>query len=221
MRSWAYWKHEEEGITDRTDTVIAPFRKGRAARKYAGKHVPVVGDRVVPLKPQAKAVWRDIEQLEQKYGETPVVTFVPCPNLTYICRHGANPVPVPRIGKEYLGTIWRPYATVMIRGSNQRWISVEMVVDSGADHTLLPGRYAALLGIDLHACVKRATAGVGGPENIYLYKVLDRQFGKLAKKKSRSDSWAATTYRLCWGVWGSSESLDVRFRNRQSIFAKP
>jgi len=64
--------------------------------------------------------------------------------------------PFRRIGKEYLGTIWRPYAKVMIQGPNQRWVSVEMVVDSGADHTLLPGRYAAMLGIDLHACVKRA-----------------------------------------------------------------
>lgn len=128
--------------------------------------------------------------------------------------------PFRRFGKEYLGTIWRPYATVMIQGPNQRWVSVEMVVDSGADHTLLPGRYAALLGIDLHACVKRPTAGVGGPEKVYLYKSLTVSLGGWRKRVpvgflGRDD----VPPRL--GRLGFLESLDVRFRNRQTIFARP
>ena len=74
---------KKASLTERTLSLLLSG-KGRAARKYAGKHVLVVGDQIVPLKAQAQAVWQDIEQLELKYGETPVVTFVPCPNLSYI-----------------------------------------------------------------------------------------------------------------------------------------
>ena len=84
MRSWYNGSMKKKAsLTERTLSLLLSG-KGRTARKYAGKHVLVVGDRIVPIKSQTKAVWRDIEQLEQKYGETPVITFVPCPNLTYI-----------------------------------------------------------------------------------------------------------------------------------------
>jgi hypothetical protein len=85
--------------------------------------------------------------------------------------------PFRRIGKEYLGTIRRPYATVLVRGKGRRWISVEMVVDSGADYTLLPATYAELLGIDLAACVPMTTFGIGGSETVHLYKSLNVRLG--------------------------------------------
>ena len=48
-----------------------------------------------------------------------------------------------------------------------------IVVDSEADYTLLPRRYAIALGIDLaNDCVTGTTLGVGGSEAVYLYKKL-------------------------------------------------
>ncbi len=80
--------------------------------------------------------------------------------------------PFKRIGKEYLGTIFRPYAVVSMQGENKRWSLVEMIVDTGADYTLLPRRYAQVLGIDLSKCVPKTSLGIGGSETVYLYKNL-------------------------------------------------
>ena len=66
--------------------------------------------------------------------------------------------PFTKVGKTYLGTIYRPYAKIKLSSEKvDEWIPVEVVVDTGADYTLLPRRYAFLLG-------------VGGSETIHLYK---------------------------------------------------
>ena len=58
--------------------------KSKEAKKYAGKHVLVVKDRVVPLKEKEEEIWKDIEQLKKKYGEMPMITFVPRHDISYI-----------------------------------------------------------------------------------------------------------------------------------------
>lgn len=80
--------------------------------------------------------------------------------------------PFTRIGKGYLGIIYRPYARVEISSRNvDEWFPAEAVIDTGADYTLLPRRYADLLGIDVNVeCHPDTTLGVGGSETIYLCK---------------------------------------------------
>ena len=80
--------------------------------------------------------------------------------------------PFTKVGKTYLGTIYRPYAKIKLSSEKvDEWIPVEVVVDTGADYTLLPRRYAFLLGIDLTTdCLPETTLGVGGSETIHLYK---------------------------------------------------
>lgn len=75
-------------------------------------------------------------------------------------------------GKSFLGNIYRPYVRILVTSKRiDEWIPVEMVVDTGADYTLLPKRYAQLLGIDLiKECRLDKTLGVGGQEKIFLYK---------------------------------------------------
>jgi predicted aspartyl protease len=77
-----------------------------------------------------------------------------------------------KIGKSDLGVIYRPYIIVQIFMENiGKWQPVEMVVDSGADYTLLPRRFSQILEIDLgRDCSADTTAGIGGSETIYLYK---------------------------------------------------
>ena len=74
--------------------------------------------------------------------------------------------------KGYMGEIYRPYITVLITSKNiDEWIPIEMIVDSGADYTLLPKKYAQLLSIDLMKdCYPQETSGVGGKERVYLCK---------------------------------------------------
>jgi hypothetical protein len=74
---------KKASLTEKTLSLLLSGR-GRTARKYAGKHVLVVRDRIVPLKTKSRDAWRDIERLKREYGETPIITFVPCPDLAYI-----------------------------------------------------------------------------------------------------------------------------------------
>lgn len=53
------------------------------AKKYAGHHVLVVQDQIIPLKEGKEAV-EDIERLEKKYGKTPTLVFVPRQDISYI-----------------------------------------------------------------------------------------------------------------------------------------
>lgn len=57
--------------------------KHSLSKKYAGKHVLVIGDKIIPLK-EGKAALSDIEKLEKKYGEAPTIVFVPRPDISYI-----------------------------------------------------------------------------------------------------------------------------------------
>lgn len=75
-------------------------------------------------------------------------------------------------GNGHLGNIYRPYVQLLITSDKiDEWIPIEMIVDTGADYSLFPKRYAELLGIDLEKeCFEQITYGVGGKEGIYLYK---------------------------------------------------
>lgn len=53
------------------------------AKRYAGHHVLVIENQIIPLKDGAKAI-KDIEQLEKKYGRTPTIAFVPRQDISYI-----------------------------------------------------------------------------------------------------------------------------------------
>jgi hypothetical protein len=94
-----------------------------------------------------------------------------------------------------------------------------MVVDSGADYSLLPGRYAALLDVDLRRCVRRTTGGIGGPERIYLHKSLVVRLGTWQKKVPVGFLGRDDVPPLL-GRLGFMEVLDVRFVNHETIFAQ-
>lgn len=78
--------------------------------------------------------------------------------------------------KEYPSNIFgitrRPIAQVYFQHKNKvRWLPVAMVVDSGADYTLLPKFLAASLGISLPKdCKLIGTRGVGGESTVHLLR---------------------------------------------------
>ncbi|MEW6040478.1 MAG: DUF5678 domain-containing protein [Elusimicrobiota bacterium] len=69
--------------TRKTLSVLLSGRS-RLARRFAGKHVLVVKNRVIPLKEKEEDIWKDIEMLKKKYGEMPIVTFIPRQDISYI-----------------------------------------------------------------------------------------------------------------------------------------
>lgn len=87
--------------------------------------------------------------------------------------------PFEKIPSDIFGSVYRPYASVLLQKKNEDgWIETRMVVDTGADYTLLPRIYARRLGIDILAdCTAQETHGVGGAETIYLYRGLKAKVG--------------------------------------------
>ncbi len=59
-----------------------------------------------------------------------------------------------------------------------RWVRVAMLVDTGADYTLLPHLYASYLGIVLNRQAHVfETMGIGGRESVYLVRHWPMQLG--------------------------------------------
>lgn len=127
--------------------------------------------------------------------------------------------PFKKIGKEYLGTIWRPYATVSIKAKNTDWILVQMLVDSGADYTLLPRKYAELLGIDFSKCAPKTTLGVGGSETVYFYKSIMVRLG-IWQKEIPVGFLARNDIPPLLGRLEFMEVLEVAFKDYKTIFKK-
>lgn len=81
---------------------------------------------------------------------------------------------------DIFGSVWRPVAKVgfwsrKIKG----WVDVIMIVDTGADYTILPRFYALDLGINIHKdCTSYQTFGIGGSERVYLLKNAKVKLGK-------------------------------------------
>ena len=75
--------------------------------------------------------------------------------------------------------IFRPVAQVFLYSEAKKiWYEVWMIVDTGADYTLLPKHLAARLGININKeCQLFKTSGIGGEEKVYLKKNLRVKIG--------------------------------------------
>ena len=78
--------------------------------------------------------------------------------------------PFEKIGASFFGTVYRPRANVLLKSpKHDIWTRTWMIVDTGADFTILPPYIASDLDISLeNDCIKDTTIGVGGERNIYL-----------------------------------------------------
>lgn len=84
------------------------------------------------------------------------------------------------IPSQIFGTIYRPVvkAEFKIVGV-QDWLEVPMIVDTGADYTILPRWLANDLRVDLHRdCERHSTFGIGGTEIVYLARRMLVQLGR-------------------------------------------
>lgn len=68
-----------------TDETLSLLLSGKhpSIKKYVGRQVFVVKDKVLPIKTGKKGL-EEFKKLKEKYGESPVATFVPDPAVTYI-----------------------------------------------------------------------------------------------------------------------------------------
>lgn len=68
-----------------TDKTLNLLLSGKhpSIKKYAGKQVFVIKDKILPIKTGSKGL-EEFKKLKEKYGEPPIVTFVPDPGVSYI-----------------------------------------------------------------------------------------------------------------------------------------
>lgn len=81
-----------------------------------------------------------------------------------------------------LGSIRRPLITVSLWSEVlQKWHKVEMLVDTGADYTILPSYLAILLEVDLEKAKKVDAQGVGGAQTVYFFPALPIKIGEMER----------------------------------------
>lgn len=120
-----------------------------------------------------------------------------------------------------VGAIRRPVAAVRIYSTVfQRWLAYTMVVDTGADFSVLPASVALDVGIPLKACEPQTVSGVGGHQRIFLYRTLRVRLGSWegvlpAGFVEREDLPPLLGRCRCLDVF------DVRFCNFVTTFSTP
>ena len=75
------------------------------------------------------------------------------------------------------GPIPRPIAEVNFLTQDQQWRNITMVIDTGADITLLPSYLALFLGYEIDALEKIKTQGVEGSHTVYLLREMKVKIG--------------------------------------------
>lgn len=80
--------------------------------------------------------------------------------------------PFEEVGKGKFGYIYRPVAKVSLKSPTDNiWVNAWMIVDTGADYTIIPRHFSEKLRISLERdCFKDETFGVGGNQVIYFLK---------------------------------------------------
>lgn len=75
-------------------------------------------------------------------------------------------------GDGIFGRILRPIAKVTFKSPHvDKFVDVWMIIDTGADYTMLPRHFSEKLRISLERdCFKDITFGVGGEQSIYFFK---------------------------------------------------
>jgi len=83
------------------------------------------------------------------------------------------------------GHIYRPVAKVTLKApSVNKFVGIWMVVDTGADFTIIPRHFSEKLRVSLERdCTKDITLGVGGAQTIYFLKSrISAKIGNMERK---------------------------------------
>lgn len=130
--------------------------------------------------------------------------------------------PFEAVGKSFFGVVKRPVAKVSFMSPKGNiWIDTWMVVDTGADFTILPQYLSIDLGISLeHDCVKDITAGVGGDQSIYLCKLkIKAKIGKFEREVPLA-FFSSNEVPALLGRLGFLETFDTEFLKTHVLLFK-
>lgn len=126
-------------------------------------------------------------------------------------------------GSTRFGPVLIPMAKVSFKSpTSDRWSTTWLIVDTGADITILPKPIAKDLLINLESdCWKEETLGVGGAQTIYLCKV------RIKIKIDNIERFVPVAFinnnyvPPLLGRQGFLETFDVEFLKSHSVVFKP
>ena len=126
------------------------------------------------------------------------------------------------VPSKLFGTRSRPIAVVDFKHRlEDYWLPVQMIVDTGADYSVLPRAFALPLGIDLRRdCRAHETIGIGGSEKIFLYRGQPVRMGKYVRTIPIGFLNRDTGPALL-GRHEFFETFKVIFHNRRAQFFNP
>lgn len=130
--------------------------------------------------------------------------------------------PYKYVGKVYFGEIFRPVAKISFKSpSSELEATVWLIVDSGADFTILPKYLAFDLGISLeNDCIPDTTKGIGGTQKIFLLKnTIEIRIGKIFKKVPIA-FFDSNELPALMGRLGFMERFNVEFTRSLSVIFK-
>lgn len=93
--------------------------------------------------------------------------------------------PFERRSSSIFGEVWRPIALVEFCSAKNHntWTTIRMIVDTGADYTLLPRSYSKALQVNLgRDCKPFETLGVGGHETVFFHPSIRVRLGNWEAK---------------------------------------
>ncbi len=130
--------------------------------------------------------------------------------------------PFEYVGELGFGPIYRPIAKVLFQSPQTHvWVKTWMVVDTGADFSILPRYIANDLGISLaDDCKKDTISGIGGEQGIYLLKK------KIAAKIGNLDCSVPLAFSdsneipALLGRLGFMETFDTEFLKTHTVVFK-
>lgn len=126
------------------------------------------------------------------------------------------------VGKGSFGTIYRPIAKVTFDSPQiKKSVDIWMVVDTGADFTIIPRHFAEKLRISLERdCIKDVTFGVGGEQTIYFLKSpILTKIGKMERKIPLA-FFDSNEVPALLGRLGFLETFDTSFLKKHMVIFK-
>ena len=126
------------------------------------------------------------------------------------------------IDKIFFGDVYRPVAKVSFQAPLfKTWTDTWMVVDTGADFTILPRYLANDLGISFERdCMVDTTIGVGGQQQIYLCKTkINAKIGQITRNVPLA-FFANDEVPALLGRLGFLETFDVQFLKSHALVFK-